>query len=102
MALVQPQEPRRSRSVIGAAITRQGIVSPRRSSQSRGFESLAERQLCWPRDFCGEVTDVLSQRFRLRFTTVGGATDRIAALLVGLAAGCMLLGRYLPGVTGPG
>jgi hypothetical protein len=36
------------------------------------------------------------------FTTADGATDRIAALLVALAADCMLLGRYLPGVTGPG
>jgi hypothetical protein len=41
------------------------------TGRHHGFESLAEQQLLLALDFAGEVTDVLSQPFRLRFAAAG-------------------------------
>ncbi|MES4908846.1 MULTISPECIES: TnsA-like heteromeric transposase endonuclease subunit [unclassified Streptomyces] len=45
------------------------------TGRMHGFESLAERRLLVALDFTGEVDEVLSQPFRLRFATVDGSED---------------------------
>jgi hypothetical protein len=57
-----------------------------------GFESLAEQRLLLALDFCGEVTDVLSQPFRMRFTTMdGGSIDHIPDFLAISLSGTRLI-----------
>ncbi|MFE7484686.1 hypothetical protein [Streptomyces sp. NPDC057552] len=45
------------------------------TGRMHGFESLAERNLLMALDFVGNVVEVLSQPFKLRFTTVDGSED---------------------------
>jgi hypothetical protein len=52
------------------------------TGRHHGFESLAEQQLLLALDFAGEVTDVLSQPFRLRFAAAGGWREHIPDFLV--------------------
>jgi len=52
------------------------------TGRHHGFESLAEQQLLLALDFAGEVVDVLSQPFRLRFTTAGEWREHIPDFLV--------------------
>jgi hypothetical protein len=47
-----------------------------------GFESLAEQRLLLALDFAGELVDVLSQPFRLRFATTAGWREHIPDFLV--------------------
>jgi hypothetical protein len=57
-----------------------------------GFESLAERRLLLALDFCGEVTNVLSQPFRLRYVTAGGGrTDHVPDFLAVTRGGTWLI-----------
>jgi hypothetical protein len=44
-----------------------------------GFESLEERSLLLALDFLGEVEEVLSQPFRLKFEAAGGECSRRSA-----------------------
>lgn len=60
------------------------------TGRHHGFESLAEQRLLLALDFAGEVIDVLSQPFRLRFAAAGGWQEHIPDFLV-LARG----GRWL-------
>lgn len=53
---------------------RPGLAALVSTQRLHGFESLAEQRLLTALDFCGEMTDVLSQPFRLRFTTTDGGT----------------------------
>ncbi|MDX3616067.1 TnsA-like heteromeric transposase endonuclease subunit [Streptomyces europaeiscabiei] len=58
------------------------------TGRQHGFESLAERRLLLALDFAGEVAEVLSQPFRLRFARVDGAdshTPDFLALTPGAA-----------------
>jgi TnsA endonuclease-like protein len=52
------------------------------TGRHHGFESLAEQQLLLALDFAGEVIDVLSQPFRLRFAASGGWREHIPDFLV--------------------
>jgi hypothetical protein len=52
------------------------------TGRHHGFESLAEQQLLLALDFAGEVVDVLSQPFRLRFATADGWREHIPDFLV--------------------
>lgn len=71
---------------------RPGLAAMASTGSLHGFESLAERQLLLAADFCGEVTDALSQPFRLRFTTAGGGTtDHIPDFLVQARTGTWLI-----------
>ncbi|MEU7577674.1 TnsA-like heteromeric transposase endonuclease subunit [Streptomyces sp. NPDC041068] len=45
------------------------------TGRQHGFESLAERRLLLALDFAGRVREVLSQPFRLQFTSTGGAGE---------------------------
>ncbi|WDT54083.1 TnsA-like heteromeric transposase endonuclease subunit [Streptomyces sp. G7(2002)] len=52
------------------------------TGRMHGFESLAERNLLMALDFVGNVVEVLSQPFKLRFTTVDGSEDHTPDFLV--------------------
>lgn len=52
------------------------------TGRMHGFESLAERNLLLALDFTGAVTEVLSQPFKLKFTTADGSEDHTPDFLV--------------------
>ncbi|MYV60596.1 TnsA-like heteromeric transposase endonuclease subunit [Streptomyces sp. SID4931] len=52
------------------------------TGRMHGFESLAERNLLIALDFVGDVMEVLSQPFKLRFTTADGSEDHTPDFLV--------------------
>jgi hypothetical protein len=52
------------------------------TGRHHGFESLAEQKLLLALDFAGEVVDVLSQPFRLRFAAADGWREHIPDFLV--------------------
>ncbi|MEU0854552.1 TnsA-like heteromeric transposase endonuclease subunit [Streptomyces griseofuscus] len=52
------------------------------TGRMHGFESLAERNLLLALDFAGEVVEVLSQPFKMRFTTADGSEDHTPDFLV--------------------
>jgi hypothetical protein len=54
------------------------------TGRHHGFESLAEQQLLLSLDFAGEVVDVLSQPFRLRFAVADGWREHIPDFLVSI------------------
>src|SRR2546423_15609404 len=56
-----------------------------------GFESLEEAKVLLALDFAGNVSDVLSQPFRLRFTGTAGVGEHIPDFLVVTAAGIWLV-----------
>ncbi len=60
------------------------------TGRHHGFESLAEQQLLLALDFAGEVADVLSQPFRLRFAAAGGWEEHTPDFLV-IASGARWL-----------
>ncbi|MFG2692969.1 hypothetical protein [Kitasatospora sp. NPDC048407] len=61
------------------------------TGRMHGFESLAERRLLLALDFTGGVEEVLSQPFRLRFTTADGADDHTPDFLVLLPGTAVLM-----------
>lgn len=61
------------------------------TGRMHGFESLAERRVLLALDFAGGVEEVLSQPFRLRFTTAEGAEDHIPDFLVLLPGTAVLI-----------
>ncbi|MFJ2577039.1 TnsA-like heteromeric transposase endonuclease subunit [Kitasatospora aureofaciens] len=61
------------------------------TGRMHGFESLAERRLLLALDFTGGVEEVLSQPFRLRFTTADGAEDHTPDFLVLLPGTAVLI-----------
>jgi hypothetical protein len=61
------------------------------TGRHHGFESLAEQQLLLALDFAGKVVDVLSQPFRLRFTTADGWREHIPDFLAIARGGRWLL-----------
>ncbi|MFE6031244.1 TnsA-like heteromeric transposase endonuclease subunit [Streptomyces niveus] len=52
------------------------------TGRMHGFESLAERNLLLALDFAADVVEVLSQPFKLRFTTAAGNEDHTPDFLV--------------------
>lgn len=52
------------------------------TDRMHGFESLAERNLLIALDFTGDVMEVLSQPFKLRFTTADGSENHTPDFLV--------------------
>lgn len=61
------------------------------TGRMHGFESLAERNLLMALDFVGNVVEVLSQPFKLRFTTVDGSEDHTPDFLVLSPVSAMLI-----------
>ncbi|MEE1843729.1 MULTISPECIES: TnsA-like heteromeric transposase endonuclease subunit [unclassified Streptomyces] len=66
------------------------------TGRMHGFESLAERRLLLALDFLGGVEEVLSQPFKLRFTTGDGSEDHTPDYLV-LLRGAAVLVDVRPG-----
>jgi len=58
--------------------------------QHHGFESLEEARLLLALDFTGRVSEVVSQPFRLRFTTSGGAAEHVPDVLAVIDDGTWL------------
>ncbi|MGW2939026.1 TnsA-like heteromeric transposase endonuclease subunit [Streptomyces sp. NPDC001156] len=61
------------------------------TGRMHGFESLAERRLLLTLDFTGEVDEVLSQPFRLRFATADGSEDHTPDFLLLLPGTAVLV-----------
>lgn len=70
---------------------RPGLQYMLATDRMHGFESLAERRVLLALDFVGDVEEVLSQPFRLRFTTVDGSEDHIPDFLVLLPGAAVLI-----------
>ncbi|MER6637267.1 TnsA-like heteromeric transposase endonuclease subunit [Streptomyces microflavus] len=75
---------------------RPGLAYMVTTGRMHGFESLAERRLLLALDFLGSAEEVLSQPFRLKFTTVDGAEDHTPDCLV-LLPGTAVLVDVRPG-----
>jgi hypothetical protein len=60
------------------------------TGRHHGFESLEEAKLLLALDFAGRVREVVSQPFRLRFATPGGAGEHIPDVLAVTADGTWL------------
>jgi hypothetical protein len=71
------REPIRRFSWKRAQQHRPGLEFLVSTGRHHGYESLAEARLLLMLDFAGELTDVLSQPLRLRFTTQDGLRDHI-------------------------
>jgi hypothetical protein len=56
-----------------------------------GFESIAEQKLLVALDFIGDVTDLVSQPMRMKFTTRSGSTEHIPDFLVVTRSGTWLV-----------
>jgi hypothetical protein len=61
------------------------------TGRHHGFESMAEQRLLLMLDFAGGVSDVLSQPFRLRFTTGDGWREHIPDFLALTGSGGWLI-----------
>ena len=70
------------------------------TGRHHGFESLQEQRLLLALDFAGELVDVLSQPFRLRFQTRSGWRDHIPDFLVRSRRGTWLVNVKRPGGIG--
>ncbi|MGW0823942.1 TnsA-like heteromeric transposase endonuclease subunit [Streptomyces sp. NPDC002845] len=75
---------------------RPGLKFVLTTGRMHGFESLEERRLLLALDFTDGVSEVLSQPFTLKFTTVGGAEEHTPDFLV-LLPGTALLIDVRPG-----
>ncbi|MGW0944514.1 TnsA-like heteromeric transposase endonuclease subunit [Streptomyces sp. NPDC002623] len=75
---------------------RPGLAYMVTTGRMHGFESLAERRLLLALDFLDSAEEVLSQPFRLKFTTVDGAEDHTPDFLV-LLPGTAVLVDVRPG-----
>ncbi|WP_237302803.1 TnsA-like heteromeric transposase endonuclease subunit [Streptomyces sp. S063] len=69
---------------------RPGLAFMGATGRGHGFESLAERRALTVLDFCGQVRDVLSQPFRLRFLD-GARRTHIPDFLVATAGATLLI-----------
>jgi hypothetical protein len=56
-----------------------------------GFESIAEQKLLLALDFIGDVTDLVSQPMRMKFTTSSGSAEHIPDFLVATHSGTWLI-----------
>lgn len=71
---------------------RPGLEAMASTGRLHGFESLEERRLLLALDFCGQVTSVLSQPFRLRFMISGGGrSEHVPDFLAVTANGTWLV-----------
>lgn len=70
---------------------RPGLDSMVSTGRLHGFESLAEQKLLLALDFCGDASDVLSQPFRLRFSTTDGTGEHIPDYLAVTGSGTWLI-----------
>jgi len=71
---------------------RPGLAAMASTGRLHGFESLTEQRLLLALDFCGEVTSVLSQPFRLRFAARrGGAVLHVPDFLAVTRSGTWLI-----------
>ncbi|MBT2467736.1 TnsA-like heteromeric transposase endonuclease subunit [Streptomyces sp. ISL-66] len=70
---------------------RPGLAFMGATGRGHGFESLAERRALTVLDFCGQVQDVLSQPFRLRFFDDGVRREHIPDFLVATAGSTLLI-----------
>lgn len=71
---------------------RPGLGAMASTGRLHGFESLEEQRLLLALDFCSEVTSVLSQPFRLRFTLSGGGkSEHVPDFLAVTADGTWLI-----------
>ena len=61
------------------------------TGRHHGFESVAEQRLLLVLDFAAELTDVLSQPFRLRFASGGGWREHVPDFLALTRAGGWLI-----------
>ena len=61
------------------------------TGRHHGFESHAEQQLLLALDFAGELIEVLSQPFRLTFTSTDGSGDHIPDFLAVTRGGSWLV-----------
>lgn len=68
--------------LAGGAATPSGLQYLLATGRMHGFESLAERNLLLALDFIGAATEVLSQPFKLKFTTADGSEDHTPDFLV--------------------
>ncbi|MFI8343337.1 TnsA-like heteromeric transposase endonuclease subunit [Streptomyces sp. NPDC085639] len=70
---------------------RPGLAFMGATGRGHGFESLAERRALTVLDFCGQVQDVLSQPFRLRFFHDGVRREHIPDFLVATEGSTLLI-----------
>ncbi|MGW6480494.1 TnsA-like heteromeric transposase endonuclease subunit [Streptomyces sp. NPDC055059] len=75
-------QPVRSFSWRSGQRHRSGLAFMEATGRGHGFESLAERRTLTVLDFCGQVRDVLSQPFRLRFLDSGRRREHVPDFLV--------------------
>ncbi|QEV71375.1 TnsA-like heteromeric transposase endonuclease subunit [Streptomyces chartreusis] len=75
---------------------RPGLAYMVTTGRMHGFESLAERRLLLALDFLDSAEEVLSQQFKLKFTTVDGSEDHTPDFLV-LLPGTAVLVDVRPG-----
>ncbi len=72
------------------------------TGRHHGFESMQEQRLLLVLDFAGELVDVLSQPFRLRFQTRSGWREHVPDFLVWSRRGTWLVNVKRPGGIGEG
>jgi hypothetical protein len=72
------------------------------TGRHHGFESLEEARLLLALDFAGQVREVVSQPFRLRFTTLAGAGEHIPDVLAVTGDGTWLFDVRPAGRIGDG
>lgn len=70
---------------------RPGLQYMTTTNRMHGFESLAERRALLALDFSGSGEEVLSQPFKLRFTTISGRVDHTPDFLVLLPGTAVLI-----------
>ncbi|MEU1216705.1 TnsA-like heteromeric transposase endonuclease subunit [Streptomyces sp. NPDC005790] len=70
---------------------RPGLAFMGATGRAHGFESLAERRALTVLDFCGQVRDVLSQPFRLRFFANEVRREHIPDFLVATVGATLLI-----------
>ncbi|MFI0243067.1 TnsA-like heteromeric transposase endonuclease subunit [Streptomyces sp. NPDC016845] len=70
---------------------RPGLAFMEATGRGHGFESLAERRALTVLDFCGQVREVLSQPFSLRFFDSGRRREHVPDFLVATAGPTLLI-----------
>jgi hypothetical protein len=88
---LQGAQPARRFSWRSSQRHRPGLQYMVSTGRHHGFESHAEQQLLLALDFAGDVTEVLSQPFRLTFAAAGGAGDHIPDFLAVTQTGRWLI-----------
>jgi hypothetical protein len=88
---LQGAQPVRRFSWRTSQFHRPGLQYMVSTGRHHGFESHAEQQVLLALDFAGELIDVLSQPFRLAFTSIDGPGEHIPDFLATTRSGTWLI-----------